>query len=101
MVKAAGRAYSPITTVWLTTWIGTLVALGLVFRNLQAVWASSVAIAAPKKGGFCFVSDYRAVNKQIDKVPSVIQNQEVEKADLRGATCFEADSLQPGTRTHD
>ena len=51
MVKARGRVYSPIKTVWLATCIVTLVALGLVFRNLQAMWASAAAaMAAPKKG---------------------------------------------------
>ena len=62
---------------------GTLVVLGLVFRNPQAVWASA-AIAAPKKGGFRLMSDYRAVNKQIEKVRGVMPNQEAEMVDLRG-----------------
>ena len=53
VVKAQGRVYSPIMTAWLAACIGTLVALELVFRNLQAVWAS-VAMAAPKKGGFAW-----------------------------------------------
>ena len=94
VVKPRGCAYSPIKTAWLATCIGTLVALGLVFRNMQAVWASA-AMAAPKKGGFCLVSDYRAVNKQIEKVPGDMSNQETEKADWRGATRFEKlDMLQ-------
>ena len=45
-------------------------------------------MAAPKKGRFSLVSDYRAVNKQIKKVPSVMPNQEAEMADLRGAPFF-------------
>ena len=49
MVKARGCVYSPIETAWLVTCIGTLVALGLVFCNMQAVWASA-AMAAPQKG---------------------------------------------------
>ena len=94
MVKASGRIYSPIKTAWLATCIGTLVALGLVFCNLQAVWASA-AMAASKKGGFRLVSDHRAVNKQIEKVPGVMPNQEAEIADLRGAKCFrKLDMLQ-------
>ena len=59
----------------------------LVFCNMQAVWASA-AMAAPKKGGFRFVSDYCVVNKQIEKVPGVMPNQEVKMNDLPGATCF-------------
>ena len=35
--KARGRVNSPIKIAWLATCIGTLVALGLVFRNLHAV----------------------------------------------------------------
>ena len=66
VVRTRGHAYLPIKTAWLATCIGTLVALGLVFRNLQAVQASA------------------AVNKQIEKVPSVMRNQEAEMADLRG-----------------
>ena len=40
---------------------------------MQAVWASA-AMTAPKKGGYCLVSDYRAVNKQVEKVTGVILN---------------------------
>ena len=58
-----------------------------MFRNLQAVWASA-AMAAPKKGGLCSVIDYSMVNKQIEKVPGVMPNQE-EMADSRELTCFE------------
>ena len=87
MVKARERVYSSIKTTWLATCIGTLVALGLVFRNLQVVWASA-AMAAPKKGEFRLVSDYHVVNKQIEKVAGVMPNQEAEMVDLRGATCF-------------
>ena len=47
VAKARGRVYSPIKTVWLVTCIGSLVALGLVLRNLQAVWARA-AMAVPK-----------------------------------------------------
>ena len=87
VVKARGRLYSPIKTTCLATCLGTLVALGLVFRNLQAV-RSSAAMAAPKKVGFRLVTDYRAVKKQIEKVPGVMPNQEAEMANLRGATCL-------------
>ena len=52
-------------------------------------------MAAPKNGGFCLVRDYRAVNKQIEKVPGVMPNREAEMADLRGVTCFgKLDMLQ-------
>ena len=34
------------------------------------------------------MSDYRAVNKQIEKVPGVMPNQEAEMADLRGGDMF-------------
>ena len=76
-IKASGCVYSPIKIAWMATCIEILVVLGLVFRNMQAVWARA-AMAAPKKGGFCFVSDYRAAG--------VMPNQEAEIVDLRGAT---------------
>ena len=53
--------------------------------NLQAV-LTSAAMAAPKKGGFHLVSDYRAVNKKIEKVSGITPIQEVEMADLRSKT---------------
>ena len=64
MLEAYRRIYSPIKTAWMAACLGTLVALGRVFRNLQAV-CTSAAMAAPKKGGFRLVSDYHAINKQI------------------------------------
>ena len=92
--EGGGVYYSPIKTAWLATCIGTLVALGLVFRNLRAVWAS-VAKAAPKKGGLSLASDYDVINKQTEKVPGVMPNQEAEITDLLGATCFgKLDMLQ-------
>ena len=94
VVKARRREYSPTKTAWLVTCIGTLVALGLVFCNLQAVWANAT-MAAPIKGVFCLVNDYRSVNKKIEKVPGVLPNQEREMAALRRATCFgKLDMLQ-------
>ena len=47
-VKARPRVYNPIKTAWLAACMASLVALGLVFVNAQAVWAS-VAMATPKK----------------------------------------------------
>ena len=45
-------------------------------------------MAAPKKGGFCLVSDYRTVNKQIEKVPGVMPNQEAKIIHLRGGVMY-------------
>ena len=45
-------------------------------------------MAAPKKEEFCVVNDYRAVKKQIKKVPGVMMNQEAEMGDLPPAICF-------------
>ena len=39
VVKARGRVYFAIKTAWLATCVGTLVASGLVVRNMQAMWA--------------------------------------------------------------
>ena len=93
-VKARGRTYSPAKASWLAACVATLVALGLVFLNQQAVWASA-AMAVPKKGGFRFVSDYRAVNSQIEKVPVVMPNQEADRTRLKVACVFgKLDMLQ-------
>ena len=59
--------------------MSSLAALGLLFLNVQAVWASA-AISTPKKGGFRMVSDFRAANQQVEKVPGVIPNEEASIA---------------------
>ena len=40
-VKAGPRVYNPVKTAWLEECMASLAVLGLVFLNLQAVWASS------------------------------------------------------------
>ena len=62
-------------------------AFGLVFRNLQAVW-SSPAMAVPKKDSFRLVSDYKAVNEQVEKSPGVMPNQEADMVDRLSARFF-------------
>ena len=50
-VKAKQRRYDPVKTSLLALCVASLLAFGLVFRNLQAVW-SSPAMAVPKKNSF-------------------------------------------------
>ena len=50
-VKARPRVYNLIKTTWLAACMVSLAALGFVFLNMQAVWASA-AVAALKKGAF-------------------------------------------------
>ena len=50
-VKTKPRRYDPMKTRWLASCVAVLLAFGLVFRNLQAVW-SSPAMAVPKKDLF-------------------------------------------------
>ena len=57
-VKVKPRRYDPRKSSWLASCMGALLALGLVYRNLQAVW-SSPAMAVPKTD---LVSDYASVN---------------------------------------
>ena len=47
-VKAKPTRYDPVKTSGLASCVAALLAVGLVFRNLQAVW-SSPAKAMPKK----------------------------------------------------
>ena len=83
-VKARPRVYNPIKTAWLAACMASLAALGLVFLNMQAVWASA-AIATPKKGGVRMVSDFPAANQQVEKVPGVMPNQKASMAKLSEA----------------
>ena len=65
-IKMKPRRYDPRKSSWLASCMGAFLALGLVYRNLQAVW-SSPAMAVPKKDTFRLVSDYAAVNDQVEK----------------------------------
>ena len=65
-VNARPRRYDPVKTGWLASCIAALVAFGLLVRNIQAVWASP-AMAVPKKDTFRLVSDYQAVNSQVEQ----------------------------------
>ena len=86
-VKMKPRRYDPRKSSWLASCMGALLALGLVYRNLQAVW-SSPAMAIPKKDTFRLVSDYAAVNDQVEKSQGVMPNQESDVLDLLSAKCF-------------
>ena len=86
-VKARPRVYNPVKTAWLASCMASLVALGLVFFNMQAVWASA-ALVIPKKAGFRLVSDYRQVNAQVEQVPAVMPNQEASMAKLSEARFY-------------
>ena len=72
-VKAWPRVYNPVKTACLAACMASLAALGLVFLNMQAVWASA-AMATPKKGWFRLVNDFRAANQRVEKVPGVMPN---------------------------
>ena len=63
-VKIKPRRYDPWKSSWLASCMGALLALGLVYRNLQAMW-SSPAMAVLKKDAFRLVSDYASVNDQV------------------------------------
>ena len=64
-VKARPRRYDPLKTGWLASCIAALVAFGLIVWNIQVVWASP-AMAVPKRDTFRLVSDYQAVNSQVE-----------------------------------
>ena len=49
---------------------------------------SSLAMAVPQNDSFRLVSDYKAVNKQVEKSPCVMPNQEADKVDLLSARFF-------------
>ena len=80
-VKAKPRRYDPVKTSWLASCGEALLAFGLVFRNLQAVWSSPV-MAVPKQDS---LNDYKAVNEQVEKSSGVMPNQEADMVDLLSA----------------
>ena len=80
-VKAKPRRYDAVKTSWLASCVAALLAFGLVFWNLQGVWSSPV-MTVPKKDSFRLVSDYKAVNDQVEKSPGVMPNQEADMVDF-------------------
>ncbi|CAN0493582.1 unnamed protein product, partial [Hapterophycus canaliculatus] len=85
-VKSKPRRYNPMKTGWLASCIAALVAFDLLVHNIQAVWASP-AMAVPKRDTFRLVSDYQAVNSQVEQSPAVMPNHE-DMRDLLGAKYF-------------
>ena len=94
-IKARPRVYNPVKTAWLAACMASLTALGPVFLNMQAVWASA-AMATPKERGFCLVSDFRAANQCVEKVPGVIPIQEANMAKLSEAKFYSSLDLLQG-----
>ena len=90
-VKARVRSYNPDKTNWLTTCLAALVAMGLMYFNPQAVWASAI-MATPKKAGakltYRMVGDYRAANRQIEKSPGPMPDLEASMQRLSQASCY-------------
>ena len=70
-MKARPRRYDPVKTGWLASCVAALGAFGLIVRNIQAVWASP-AMAVPTRDTFRLVSNYQAVNSQVEQTPKVI-----------------------------
>ena len=70
-MKARPRRYDPVKTGWLASCIAALVAFGLIVWNIQVVWASP-AMTVPKRDPFRLVSEYQAVNSQVEKTPKVM-----------------------------
>ena len=79
-MKARPRRYDPVKTEWLASCIAALVAFDLIVRNIQAVWASP-AMAVKKRDTSRLVSDYQAVNSQVEQTPKVMTDL------LRGPDC--------------
>ena len=79
-MKARPRRYDPVKTGWLASCIVALGTFGLLVRNIQAVWASP-AMAVPQRDTSRLVSDYQAVNSQVEQTPKVMTDL------LRGLDC--------------
>ncbi|CAM9248435.1 unnamed protein product, partial [Sphacelaria rigidula] len=74
-VKAKLRRCDPNKTMWLASCIVVLVAFGLFVRNTQAVWASP-AMAVLKRDTVRLVSDYQAVNAQVEQSSGLMPSLE-------------------------
>ena len=83
-VKARPRVYNPVENAWLAACMASLATLGLVFLNMQAVWASR-AMATPIIGGFRLMNDFRAAKQRVENVPGVMPNQEASMAKVSEA----------------
>jgi len=59
-VKARPRSYNPQKSSWIAACFATLVALGLVFVNMQAIWASPAMFVPKANGRGRVVGDFRA-----------------------------------------
>ena len=70
-MKARPRRYDPVKTGWLASCIAALGAFVLLVRKFQAVWARP-AMEVPNRDTFRLVSDYQAVNSQVEQTPKVI-----------------------------
>ena len=70
--RARPRRYDPVKTGWLASCIAALVAFGFIVWNIQAVWASPAMV--PKRDTFRLVSDYQALNSQVEQSPGVMPN---------------------------
>ena len=80
-VRAKPRASPPAKAAWLHEHMADLETAGMVFRNLQAIYAS-VAMAIPKGSNSCrMVTDYQAVNDTIEPAAMPLPNLE-DKASL-------------------
>ena len=71
VVKARPPRYDLVKTGWLASCIAALGAFGLLVRNIQAVRATPT-MAVPKRDTFRLVSDYQAVNSQVEQTPKVM-----------------------------
>eukprot|EP00752_Nemacystus_decipiens_P002718 g2537.t1 len=87
-VKARLRTYNPTKTAWWTLCLTTLVAMGMLFLNPQAVWASAAMVLEKSGGKHRLVSDFRAINKTVEKSPAPMPNQEAEMQRMGQATCY-------------
>ena len=70
-MKARPHRYDPVKAGWLASCIVALGAFGLLVRNIEVVWASP-AMAVPQRDTSRLVSDYQAVNSQVEQTPKVM-----------------------------
>lgn len=70
-VKAHHRLKDPAKIIWLAEYTMVIAGLGLFFNNVQTIRTSPV-FCVPKHDSFRLVSNYQAVNAQVEESPELM-----------------------------
>jgi len=87
--RSPQRRYAPPQHAFISTTVQKLEAVGAVYKNPKARWASpALAVAKPGKEGFRFTVDLRGPNAQTEPIASAMPHLESILQSVEGSTCF-------------